>query len=142
MGALYIVVTDLTLGSSAIFAGTSEGIVSVEPPPAPPGPVRTKSLVTDVSSWPVRLSFIVAPSAPTEVTSASPRVRAKAVVALRRGVRRVLVEASLPTVPNGSAITPPMTVVKNRASVGPANHAPSRSPTAPAAMHHARELVE
>ena len=101
------------------------------------GPESTKSADTSLEATSSTERFIDAPSMPITVTSAMPSISANAVVAVRRGLRRVFVDASLPTAPNGSPITRPSGGTTGRLSAGPARNRPviaasAATPTRPA----------
>ena len=98
------------------------------------GPVRTKSAVMELSNISDVLSRIVAPSMPMELTIINPSVKAKDVVAVRRGLRRELVAASLPTTPNGAPTIRPSPPTRGMDSIGPASHRPMTRKKAPTPM--------
>ena len=86
-------------------------------------------------------AFIVWPSMPMLVTNATPKVRAKAVAAVRRGLRRELVAASLPMDPKGAPIALPSVGTSGKESAGPAKKKPIITPTAPRPTRMARTFV-
>ena len=73
--------------------------------------------------------FIVEPSMPTLATSARPSVSAKAVAAVRRGLRRELVDASFPTDLNGAPMMAPRPPTRGIDSAGPAIQMAATIPT-------------
>ena len=85
---------------------------------------------------------MLAPSMPITVTSAMPSMSAKAVVAVRRGLRLVFVDASLPTAPNGNPIARPNGGTTGRLSAGPARNRPLIAPSAATPTSAARRPVE
>ena len=106
------------------------------------GPVSTKSARRSEATVSARLPRIVAARKPTELMSASASVSANAVAAERRGLRRVLVPASLPTAPNGPPNTfariPPTGTIRPAAN----NQVPTMTSTAPSPTRVARVLVD
>src|SRR5699024_4918716 len=86
--------------------------------------------------------FMVAPSMPIAVTSARPKVNAKAVAEVRRGLRLELVAAKAPTAPNGAPIALPKTGTMGRLNAGPARKNPTITPKAPTPTSDARTPVE
>ena len=86
-------------------------------------------------------AFIDEPSIPIALTSATPRVRANAVVAVRVGVRREFSAASLPIAPNGQPTTRPMRGTTGREAAGEARNTPTNTATAPIPTTMARSRV-
>ena len=78
---------------------------------------------------------------PITVTSAMPSISANAVVAVRRGLRRVFVEASVPTAPNGAPMTLPSGGTTGKLSAGPARNNPVIAASAAAPTRAARRPV-
>ena len=72
-----------------------------------------------------------APNTAMVVTSIRPRVSAKAVAAVRRGLRTALVRASRPTVPNTGRRPVPSTPITGRDSAGAPSSTPKIRPSAP-----------
>ena len=85
--------------------------------------------------------FIVAPSMPIAVTRATPKVSAKAVAAVRRGLRRELVAANEPMAPNGLPIALPTVGTKGSDKAGPTRKNPTMTPNAPTPTRMARTFV-
>ena len=71
------------------------------------------------------------PMTPTPLTISSPSVSAKAVAAVRRGLRTALVRAIRPIEPNGLPTTTPSGVMTQPASTGETSNAPTPTPTNP-----------
>ena len=84
---------------------------------------------------------MVAPSMPIAVTRATPSMRAKAVAAVRRGLRAEFVAASLPTAPNGAPTTRPMPGTISSEMAGPARKKPTIRSSAPRPTSDARRPV-
>ena len=105
------------------------------------GPVATKSAFIAVSVTSATEAFIDAPSIPTAPTRASPKVRAKAVVAVRRGFRAEFFRASAPMVPKGSPTTRPIPGTARRATAGEARNVPRMTRTAAAPTRMALVFV-
>ena len=130
IGAVETVAVESTPSTRLMRSGASFGIDNDEFC----GPVRTKSAVMELSNISDVLSRIVAPSMPMELTIINPSVKAKDVVAVRRGLRRELVAASLPTTPNGAPTIRPSPPTSGMDSIGPASHRPMTRKKAPTPM--------
>ena len=85
--------------------------------------------------------FIVAPTMPNAATSATPKVRANAVVAVRRGFLREFVDANFPTAPNGAPKARPSAGTIGMDSAGEARKVPTITNKAPAPRMPARTPV-
>src|SRR5699024_4079050 len=82
--------------------------------------------------------FMVAPSMPIAVTRARPKVSAKAVADVRRGLRCEFVAANAPTAPKGAPMSLPKSGTIGRLSAGPAMKKPTITPNAPTPTSDAR----
>ena len=94
-------------------------------------PWTMTSAVIPWSMRPLTLSLVVAPSVPNAATRVSPRVRAKAVAAVRRVLRPALVAASFPTAPKGAPMTRPIPPAMGLARAGITRKLPTIRAAAP-----------
>ena len=81
---------------------------------------------------------MVAPSMPIAVTRARPKVSAKAVADVRRGLRCEFVAANAPTAPKGAPMSLPKSGTIGRLRAGPAMKKPTITPNAPTPTSDAR----
>ena len=115
-GAVETASTLSTPSASRAFSAVSAGVGKLPLR----GPVKMKSAATLRSIVSCTEDFIVAPSIPMVVTSVIPSVSAKAVAAVRRGLRRELVAARRPTAPNGAPTARPNAGTTGMVNAGPA----------------------
>ena len=106
------------------------------------GPASKKSARTSSSMASDTEAFIVAPNMPMAVTRATPNIKAKAVAAVRRGLRAEFVAASLPTAPKGAPTTRPIEGTIGSEIAGPARKKPTMRFNAPRPTREARMPVE
>ena len=127
--------TELTPSRFSTVVMASSGMDRPPPPvgePARPllcpplGLSSTNGALTFDSTKPNTLACAVAPITPTQATNPTPNARAKAVVAVRLGLRELLREASRPMGPMGSP-------GEMLARAGPLSHNPASKNNAPTA---------